>query len=341
MRSILTIVTVLLIFINGTIAGKIEFIPDSMQIDKPFVYAVTIRPNHYDSLTMEYFPNLVAEEKAMTYLKVYSVDGKWLVHDLNSINDFKPENKDLQDWLVYVHGDSQSPDLAFMRGLQLQQEYKVNVIVFSWPSKDIKLGGLQNFRNSRNLIEQSTPAFARLLSELNTWKEQLNANQTSNLSLFLHSLGNYYLERIATDSLLANQEPGIFDNIILNAAAVNQKDHHLWLKEINIQNRIFVNSNRKDMTLKGINMFTDFDTQLGEQAIDNFAPNAVYVNFSMALKNELNFGLLHGYYVGVIPGKSQNIFEYYHAIFHGQDLDLSDRSRFVKNDTVPVYEITF
>ena len=79
--------------------------------------------------------------------------------------------------------------------------------------------------------------------------------------------------------------------------------HQLWLEKVNIQDRIFVNSNRKDMTLKGVNLFTDFDRQLGEQAVDNFASNAVYVNFSQALKNELNFGLLHGYYVGVIPEK--------------------------------------
>ena len=330
-----------LIFINETFAGKIEFIPDSSQIEKPNIYVVTNRPNQYDSITNDYFPNIVSLEKSLTYLKVFNHEGKWLVQDLESIDDFKAGNNGLKNWLVYVHGDSQTPDLAFTRGLQLQEEYKVNVIVFSWPSKDPTLGGIQNFNNSRNHIEQSTAGFVQFLLELDTWKNKLDLVQSNRLTLFLHSLGNYYLERIASDSLIANHDNKIFDNVILNAAAVNQKDHHLWLEEINIQDRFFVNSNRKDMTLKGVNMFTDFDMQLGEQAVENFASNAVYVNFSKAFKNELNFGLLHGYYVGVIPGKSQNIFHYYQTIFHGDEVDLSNQNMFMLNDTIPVYEIIF
>jgi hypothetical protein len=95
------------------------------------------------------------------------------------------------------------------------------------------------------------------------------------------------------------------------------------------------------MTLKGVNMFTDFGVQLGEEVIDGFSENAAYVNFGQALKNENNFGLMHGYYAGEIPGKSQNIFYYYKTIFHGNDVDFSDKNLFNTNDTIPVYEIKF
>jgi hypothetical protein len=212
---------------------------------------------------------------------------------------------------------------------------------FSWPSKDPTLNGIQNFSNSRSQIEKGAAGFAYFLEELNNWNVKTNVEQASRLSLFMHSLGNYYLERIASDSLLIKTDSRIFDNIILNAAAVNQKDHYLWLKQVDFQERIFVNSNRKDMTLKGVNVFMDFDVQLGEQAIDNFAQNSFYVNFGKALKNESNFALLHGYYVGVIPEKSENIYHYYKTIFHGEEVNFSDQSRFIANDTIPVYDIVY
>ncbi len=340
----LTILIMLLVsssLANQLVGGNIEFVSDSISVDCPFVYVVTNRPLQNDKSINEYFPNEVSKEKMLSYLKVYNNEGNWLVQDLTSMDDFKPDNKDLKNWLIYVHGDSQTTELAFTRGLQIQQEYKVNVIVFSWPSKDPNLGGIQNFNNSINQIEQGTPGFVLFLHQIETWKRSKNVEPSAHLSLFLHSLGNYYAQRMVSDSLLSDLESGLFDNIILNSAAVNQKDHHLWLDEFNIQQRIYVNSNRKDMTLKGVNLFTDFDTQLGEQAIDGFAPNAVYVNFSTALKNEKNFGLLHGYYVGVIPGKSQNIYNYYQTIFNGYVVDLSNPAMFTPNDTVPVYDIMF
>ena len=330
---------VLTLSFKGIYAGNIKFISDTVSLEKPYIIVATNRPYQFDSLTNEYFPNQISQEQSLTYLKVFRNGDNWLVVPLKVIPDFESNTNGYSDWLVYVHGDSQTPDLAFTRGFQLQSEYQVNVIVFSWPSKDPDLGGLQNFKNSKNLIEKGAPDFVEFVQQLDSWKKINTSGQNINLSLFLHSLGNYYLERLVTDSILQGINHKIFENVVLNAAAVNQKNHHVWLEKINFQERIFVNSNSKDMTLKGVSLFTNGDTQLGEKAMGDFASNANYINFSQALDKEMNFGLLHGYYVGVIPGKYPNIYKYYRAIFHGQPVEFSSPEMFVQNDSIPVFEI--
>lgn len=339
LRTFFLLLLLALISPSGLYAGNLEIIADSCSIDNPHIIVVTNRPFEVDDLTNDYFPNMATEDQSLTYLEVFKDNDKWKILPLNIETDFNTYSSGFNDWLVYVHGDSQTPELAFMRGLQLQEEYQVNVIVFSWPSKDPILGGLQNFKNSKNLIEKGTPAFAQFVQKLDSWRNSQTSDQCGNLTLFLHSLGNYYLQRLVADSLLAGMDHKIFDNVILNAAAVNQKDHHLWLEKITFQQRIFVNSNSKDMTLKGVSLFTDCGVQLGEKAESDFSSNATYINFNQALDNELNFGLLHGYYVGVIPGKYPHIYKFYHAIFHGQPVEFSSPEMFVQNDTIPVYEI--
>lgn len=333
-----------IIFISGihaSFSGNIELIREDLESDLSFITVVTNRPFNADTLVDELFPNEISSENKLTYLKVYSQEGKWLVQQLESIYSVQSCNSSLNDWLVYVHGDSQSPELSFTRGFQLQQEYGINVIVFSWPSKDPELGGIKNFQQSRTRIEKGAPGFVHFIYELDEWHSTNGRKTNSRLSLFLHSLGNYYLERAANDIRLNGNSKEIFDNLVLNAAAINEKDHSKWLSKIHLQKRIFVNSNRKDMTLKGVTLFTDFGVQLGEEAIHGFADNAIYINFGQALKNENNFGLLHGYYAGEVPGRSDKIYNYYHTIFHGNDPDLQNSSVFTTNDTIPVFDIKF
>jgi esterase/lipase superfamily enzyme len=340
-NKLINIAVIILLSTHAAFAGNIELITTDFSNDQPYITVVTNRPFLYDSTIGEYFPNQISIDNELSYMKIYNQNGKFQVQKLESINAIQSSNPSLEDWLVYVHGDSQTLELTFTRGFQLQTEYGVNVIVFSWPSKDPDLGGINNFNNSRNQLENGTPGFMKFLLELDLWHSNESEVTGAKLSLFFHSLGNYYLERIANNSRLSELNPGIFDNLILNAAAVNEKDHNIWLSKIHFQKKIFVNSNRKDMTLKGVNMFTDFDVQLGEEVIDGFSENAAYVNFGQALKNENNFGLMHGYYAGEIPAKSQNIFNYYKTIFHGNDVDFSDKNLFNTNDTIPVYEIKF
>jgi hypothetical protein len=335
------ITVIILSNIIASFAGNIELIKEDFKNDQPYITVVTNRPFHYDSISGEFLLNEVSIENELSYMKVYNQNGKWQVQKLGSINAIQSSNPSLEDWLVYVHGDSQTLELTFTRGFQLQTEYDVNVIVFSWPSKDPDLGGINNFNNSRNQIENGTPGFMKFLLKLEVWHGKESYLTGSKLSIFFHSLGNYYLERIASSSLLSELTPEIFDNLIINAAAVNEKDHNIWLSKIHFQKRIFVNSNRKDMTLKGVNIFTDFDVQLGEEVINGFSENAFYINFAKALKNENNFGLMHGYYAGEIPGKSINIFNYYKTIFHGNGVDFSNTNVFSANDTIPVFEIKY
>jgi hypothetical protein len=337
------LVTALIIIVcsNVIYAGNIVLVPDTISIDKPHIHVVTNRPFQYDSLTGEYFPNSIAQDQTLTYLKVYTdAEGNWLTQTLGSVSEFTTNKSNYKDWLVYVHGDSQTLDLAFTRGLQIQEEYKVNVIVFSWPAKDPILTGLKNFSNSRNMVEKGVENFVQFIYELYQWKsDNVSVFSENNLSLFMHSLGNYYLERIIADSLQSKINAKIFDNIIINAAAVNEKDHRLWLEKINFSDNIFVNSNSNDMTLKGVRLFTDMDLQLGEKVEGEFASNATYIEFNKAMGTENSFRTSHGYYAGVIPGQSQNVYQYFSTIFHGRSIEFCDMDMFVQNANFPVFEI--
>ncbi len=337
-KPILTTV-ILILSIFGSFAGNIELISGENNDERPHITVVTNRPFLFDSITGEYFPNKISTDNELSYMKVKNQSGNWQVQKIESINSIQSSDKSLQDWLVYVHGDSQTPELAFERGFQIQEEYRVNVLVFSWPSKDPKFGGIRNFKNSVENIRNGVHSFVRFIIQLDSIRNLQDSRINGNLSLFLHSLGNYYLESMVSDSLITWKNKPVFVNVIINAAAVNQNEHHVWLDKIRFQERVYVNLNSRDIILKGVTLFSSADTQLGVNAGDQYASNSSYISFTKVLEKESDFRFLHGYYVGYIPGKYPNIFRYYYELFHGAAPELLNPEAFVRQESLPVYEI--
>lgn len=341
MKKITLIIFIVVAFITIQ-ANEIEFIDDTLKIDKPHILIVTNRMFEEENLNGGYFPNKIADDGSLTLLKGYFTENKLKLHEEYFFKDLVSHKNQYNNWLVFVHGDSKTLPDAAKRALEIQEQYRVNVIVFSWPSKINDGNGLKNFKNSRKNVEEGADEFLTFLQMIKSWKLKTANNYDNNkLSILFHSLGNYYLERLVKDEYISGVDSRIFDNLIINAAAVNQKDHHKWVQQLNIQERIYINSNKRDFILRGVQILTDWKGQLGVSLDDNYASNAIYVNFTNAVKSNFPINEMHGYYLGTIPNQSDNIRNYYHTIINGEEAIKNSVDLFYSQEDSPVINIQF
>jgi hypothetical protein len=127
------------------------------------------------------------------------------------------------------------------------------------------------------------------------------------LSMFFHSLGNYYLEYLVLQTKSLCGPPALFDNLALNAAAVNQDQHQEWVEKLFFNCRIYITSNVSDFNLKRARFFTKDGKQTGEKIKLPLAENAKYVNFKKPVGFRLPTWATHTYFIGNITDMSLNI----------------------------------
>lgn len=306
------------------------------------IYVITNRKTDTESKNVS-FNNEVNQNKGLTFLKVQKNKSDEIVNQILSYDDFMAQitNK-TSDWLLFVHGDSKTYNQSVKRGFNIQELHKINVIVFSWPSKEPDLTGLKNLNNSRANVSKSMPHFIAILELMDTFKKTNTAfSQEANLSMLLHSLGNVYLENLIIEPTKEPKFNLIFENVILNSAAVNQKMHKDWVDKINFQERIYITNNKSDFNLKGLHIFSKDGNQLGEKAKTPLADNANYVQFSKAVGFRTPTGTSHTYFIGDVTAESQNICDFYFNVFHGVQIDFSNQTQFIKNKKGIGYDILF
>jgi hypothetical protein len=246
-----------------------------------------------------------------------------------------------KDWMIFIHGDGKTLWGAVDRARELQELHHVNVIVFSWPSKDPDMGAIKNFKNSYANVENSTGQFATIIEMFADLRQsEKNPFQDANLTLFLHSLGNYYLARMYEDGIDVVTEEPVFDNLIINAAAVEAEDHHLWIEPIDYARRIYVNSNDDDFSLSGLRVLTRMGRQLGESPLPPLALNANYVDFTESVGFK-GMGPSHSYFFASVTEKSEVIKSYYTTIFQGREAPLVDPEYFAYIPSQDAYTIKF
>jgi hypothetical protein len=246
------------------------------------------------------------------------------------------------NWLFFVHGDAKTFDEAVLNACEIRNIYNVNIVLFAWPSKDKSINGYKNFSTSKKNVEKSIYHFNSLIC---LFKQLRNENaeffQNNGLSLFLHSLGNLYIEKMVELKMMPESPSLIFDNIVINAAAVRQSKHKVWLEQIKCNNQIYVISNRHDFNLKGARIFTFSGKQLGEVLHKPLANNANYINFSKSVGFRFPTYLSHTFFIGKIPQESTNIRNFYNDLIHGKSPDLSDQSYFIERKDGLGYDIKF
>jgi len=331
--------TIILFFIISTTLGQNI---DSSYINKikpgTTIYAITNRVVGNNNKPV--YINQVRADHYLDYLSVtYYKPDSLITEKLDSTDFLKQISGINTDWLLFVHGDSKTFEQAVMRGYAIQGYHNVNVIVFSWPAKDYELNGIKNFNNSRKNVIASGNQFAELIRFMGSFKENNQAfNNGNNLSVFFHSLGNLFIKNQAFKEN-NNEYNLIFDNLIINSAAVNQKNHKLWVEKLSFQNRIYITSNKSDVNLKGVRIFTKDGKQLGEKVKQPIAENAYYLNFSDAVGLRMPTGTTHTYFIGEVHEENRTIKSIYYNLFHGNIIDLSDTDTFKKRKDGVGYNI--
>jgi len=300
---------------------QVELINDDAKIDQAHILIVTNR--FYDQYDKEniYLLNQHSD-KGLIFIKAYYIDSKWLLNIKATFNELVESTNGYENYLVYVHGDSKTFYTAAEQGLQMQNEYETNVIVYSWPSKDPNMNGIKNFKNSREQVEKGSNDFLEFTRILSVWKDNKpDFWVNNNLSMFMHSLGNYHAQQFIETGNFQKIEGVLFDNLILNAAAVNRDNHEVWVEQLSIQDHLYIVFNEKDFNLSGVWFFSDWGRQLGEEPGVNKARNASYIDFTNAVGFPKPFYLSHGYYMGQMPARNENIRNFYYKAFHGEIIE--------------------
>ena len=265
------------------------------------------------------------------FLNASSVDTNWFITFHNTYDEGISSLDSKKSYVLYVPGDGTSFKSLLDRCFKIRDEYKVNIIAFFWPSKATNLNGYDNFMNSKNNVKKNSSGFKDFLLFFQKYKNK-NADLFTKVksTIFCHSLGNYYIERLVEDSTLKYLDKNLFDNIVLNAAAVNQKDHKYWVEKLNIQKNIFIISNKKDLNLNGVRIISFNKKQLGERTKRHLASNANYINFTNAIGIQKTPGASHSYFLGPIVLENKILFNFYKTIFQGEMPDLTDTQVFQK-----------
>jgi hypothetical protein len=306
------------------------------------IYTITNRPYSLEE-TKYHFLNEVSHDSTLTYLKIifYQPDSLYIKKISRETILYEITEK-REDWLLFVHGDSKTFEQAVMRGYDIQHLHNINIIVFSWPTKDPEVNGIKNFKNSKQNVLKSLNHFERLLTFMEEFRKANSAfSNDKKLSIFVHSLGNSYIENLVNQNRDTAYQDFIFDNIVLNAAAVNQEGHGNWVENLNFQKNIYITSNRKDFNLKGVRIFTKDRKQLGELVKAPTAQNADYIQFTEAVGFRTPTGTTHTYFIGEVTDESNNIKLFYKELFHGKKIDLLDINKFIEREDGVGYDIIY
>lgn len=332
----------LVIFSVSINAQKVESVYLSKMKTGDSIYVVTNRTQDSSGKTL-YFSNSIKSNHQLDYLKVIFHEPDSIVSKLLNYTEFIKQITSIKsDWLLFVHGDSKTYEQSVMRGFDIQYLHRVHVIVFSWPSKDPSVNGLKNFKKSKENVKKSMGHFTDLISCIDSLKRNNRVfRENINLSMFVHSLGNSYLEHLFKQNKKDTKFGLIFDHVILNSAAVNQEMHKEWVEKMNFQKRIYITSNRQDFNLKGSRIFTKDGKMLGEKVETPIAENANYVQFTKAVGFRFPTGTTHTFFIGEVVDKSKNIREFYFNMMHGNEIDLNNENQYIKRKDSIGYDIIF
>jgi esterase/lipase superfamily enzyme len=224
-----------------------------------------------------------------------------------------------RDFLIFVNGYGKNFGQNLYRGFELDERYNLNVVIFDWPT---------DYNPVRKTIKCARKVTLNLLETLNSFdKVHKESFKGTGASLIFHSMGNHIAKDIAINYPDSINLQGNFDNIILNAPGVTQFKHARWIEKFDMQNQIYITSNKSDKTLKYL-VFARLTAQLGRQAKAPHAKNAIYIDFSQIA------GENHNYFIGrsEIEKEDPRVYNFYNEIFHGRPVNLNDSTVFTPKE---------
>lgn len=214
--------------------------------------------------------------------------GKW---QLSAIDDDVTERDALdlllplfgnsKPLLLFVHGNSNTPQTCFQRCQQLEADYNVEVVGFSWASEGFQCDGnplprieggdapveemdltvvkpatrgnadvqqiARRYRQAKINAQDSVDAFAQFLRLVAT--ARLISN-TQPYTLAAHSLGGHLLQ-YTLEVPGASESIGAAQNVVLLAPCVRADGHAGWVHQLRPKGRTYITFNKGDNVLFG------------------------------------------------------------------------------------------
>lgn len=259
--------------------------------------------------------------------EVDKVDGSWRVNILPDRETYQGQNmfaseaaflktqKRMYDnstnCLVFCHGFNTDFEGALKAAFKIQEIYKLEVVLFSWPSD----GELTSYRSDKREASQSVYALDRFFEKLDDYlKKYQDRRCGQKISFAMHSMGAYLLEHLLKSSIYEG-ETLLFDNIIMMSADVNNQDHAGWVDRIKFRNRLFITINEDDSALAASEAKggEEQEARLGNTIRNLTSSNATYLNFTDAE----NVNNAHNYFSEQQPLRNTKLKEVFQTAFNG------------------------
>ncbi len=218
--------------------------------------------------------------------------------------------------LFFVHGFNTNFSDALAAAYAIEQLYNLEVILFTWPSNGGGgIDGLASYQDDKRDAALSIGALDRCFEKLAVYFTKYAEQACKRkFSLAMHSMGNYLFKRLLSSSIYQG-ETLLFDNIVMLAADVNNKDHASWVDRVRFRNRLFITINEDDAALLASKALPgdEQEARLGHWPRNLTARNATYLDFTDAAEIEAH----HNYFTDNSALDNSRIRELFSRAFNG------------------------
>jgi len=299
---------------------KITFKPDYIPTNEDTAIVFVSVRDYYPGKE-EFMGYEMDSECALRYFSIYFHNKSWICVPRQNLEAAFTGTDKSNDVVLYGEGMGKDFPSDVDRATRLARVYNVTTLMFDWPTYRPNLTGGKNYKKARVQSTRVSNALCDVFSQLEEIKSEIKSD-SSNLTLFLHSLGNRLLKEAVTNGFIKTKTK-LFDDIVLNAPCVKMRGHRKWLEKLNVQDKIYLTRNNKDRTLL-LAKLAGFTEQLGRGAGMIKAKNAIYLNFSPVLEREHNYFLMTN-----VLARHPDLKSIYSDIFHGKNIDFSNEKKFI------------
>jgi hypothetical protein len=275
-----------------------------------FVSTRTFRPGQ----VKEFLGTEISPDSALHFFTIYFRSNKWRAVPRPSFSAAIARAGSPADFVIYAEGDGKTFPDAVDRGTRLKRLYQVNIIMFDWPSRVPRLGGIKNVHNTVLNTSKLGKQFHTLLLLVKDYKASY-PNEIQHLTLFFHSLGNAVFKKCIEQYGTSDLSKSLVDNILLNAACIPARGHRKWMETLNFQDHVYIVYNRKDKTLRQATLL--FGTRmLGCKPGNKLANNALYYNIHELAGSNHNYFLIQP-----LLTRHKGITDFYNTVFHARPMN--------------------
>ncbi len=314
------------IFLNYLIYGQKSSLPSlcnwsDVTLDKQYVPAkgdsclFVVSTRHYDETKKEFVDYDYDTTATLKYFTLYYRGNSWTAVPYPSLEAMLDTKDSFRDLVVFTEGLGKTFTLGVDRATKLMRLYAVDELFFDWPTERPYMKPGKNIKITYQIAPDVAVPYARFLEEFQAYKIS-HSQKFQTVTLFFHSMGNLLLMYDLQKGLYKHISPGLVDNVVLNAACVNQHKHKAWLNNLSFAKNIYVTVNDRDRNLRGASIiFAAY--QLGLKPKPKYCDNVKYVDFSAVLDDEHNYFL-----IAPLLQKKPYLKEFYKDVFVGKNPQL-------------------